>query len=364
MKNDNRDYLYVLNSFISRVEHSFVSSLIKKRSSVIDLGCGDGSLLKIIKEEKDPRKLLGIDISTTGVASCAKKGIEAIVSRIDCTLKNIKNKSFDYSICNVTIQMVSSPEILIKEMCRISRYQIISFPNFGFVLNRLEMLFLGRMPKFMLFGYDWYSTGHIHQLSVSDFEKFILENNINVERRKFVLPWGIRLPSFLEKTGVQNLFSMLAIYQLNGKKGELKIKKEKLPKWTMAVLLIVFIIFLKTRLIPSLRPLMIVRDDLYNMLVLKRNYTYDQKMAELEGSYSQVEEIISHTPNDSVIFVPINNAFMRHEVIAYFLYPRKILPYKNSKDIAKYEFADSTKVYVVYFENKLTENIKITKLEI
>lgn len=364
MKNDNRDYLYVLNSFVSRVEYSFLSSLIKKGSSVIDLGCGDGSLLKIIKEEKDPKKLLGIDISTTGVALCAKKGIDAIVGRIDLELKNIKNKSFDYSICNVTIQMVLCPEILIKEMCRISETQIISFPNFGFILNRLEMLFMGRMPKFMLFGYDWYSTGHIHQLSVSDFEKFILENNIEVEKKRFILPWGIQLPSFLEKTGMQNFFSMLALYQLKGEKKKLKTKKKKFPKWPLVVLLIVFIIFLKTRLIPSLKPLNVVKNDLYNMLFLKRNYTYDQKMSELEGLYPQVEKIVRYTPVNSVVFVPINNAFMRHEMLAYFLYPRKVLSYKNPKEIEKYEFTDSANVYVVFFENELKENIKITKLEI
>jgi methionine biosynthesis protein MetW len=84
-------------------------------------------------------------------------------------LNEIPDASFDYAICNVTLQMVMYPEVTLREMKRIAQCQIISFPNFAFLLNRLELLLLGRMPRRMLSGYSWYNTGHIHQFSIRDF---------------------------------------------------------------------------------------------------------------------------------------------------------------------------------------------------
>ena len=83
------------------------------------------------------------------------------------------DNEFDLSICHITIQMVMYPEVLLKEMKRISKFQIISFPNFAFYKNRMDLLFNGRMPKPMLFGYKWFSTGHIHQFSLKDFEYLV-----------------------------------------------------------------------------------------------------------------------------------------------------------------------------------------------
>jgi len=106
------------------------------------------------------------------VEACKKKGLKVIQGRIDEKLP-FDDNTFDYSICNVTIQMVMYPEILLSEMKRISKYQIVSFPNFCHYKNRLDLLLKGRMPKPMLFGYKWYSTGHIHQLSIKDFYELL-----------------------------------------------------------------------------------------------------------------------------------------------------------------------------------------------
>jgi methionine biosynthesis protein MetW len=114
----------------------------------------------------------GIELSESGVSICRQKGLSVSAGRIDEPLP-FADHEFDFAICNVTIQMVLYPEILLSEMKRIAKYQIVSFPNFGFVKNRVEMLFRGRMPKHMLFGYHWYSTGHIHQLSMTDFYELV-----------------------------------------------------------------------------------------------------------------------------------------------------------------------------------------------
>ncbi|CEG13820.1 SAM-dependent methyltransferase [groundwater metagenome] len=178
--NDNRNYIYD-DDFHIRKEYPIVRDWIKEDSKIIDLGCGNGSLIRFILKKKNVYAQ-GIDISQSGIEICLKNNIQAKVGCIDKeeTYKKYKKDEFDYTICNVTIQMVMCPEILLKEMKRISRFQIILFPNFAFILNRFDMLFLGRMPRFMLFGYNWYNTGHIHQLSIKDFKELCRKIDIRI----------------------------------------------------------------------------------------------------------------------------------------------------------------------------------------
>lgn len=180
--NDNRNYLFGPDSVSQRKEYPIILDWIPSGSNVIDLGCGDGTLLKLLKlkEVKDE----GLDISESAVKSARKKGLRVKKGRIDTRL-DYKNNSFDFAICNATLQMVMYPEVLLSEMVRISKKQIISFPNFAFMLNRLELLIKGKMPKFMLYGYDWYSTGHIHQLSISDFIDYCHDERIKILDAKY-----------------------------------------------------------------------------------------------------------------------------------------------------------------------------------
>ena len=170
---DNRNYDYSLHSGEEREEYQTISNLVTLNSSVIDLGCGNGLLMKKLIAEKNV-SCKGIEISESAVELCKKNGLDVLLGSIDAELP-FDNDSFDYSVCNVTIQMVKYPEVLLREMKRISKYQIISFPNFAFYRNRLDLLFRGRMPRPMLFGYNWYNTGHLHQLSIKDFNNLINE---------------------------------------------------------------------------------------------------------------------------------------------------------------------------------------------
>ncbi|NMC12350.1 MAG: methyltransferase domain-containing protein [Chloroflexi bacterium] len=182
--NDNREYNYSDCKEETRLEYSLISDLIPQNSKVIDLGCGNGSLMKIL--ELKNCKITGVEISESGVRICRSKGLNVIQGRIDIPLEFGENE-FDYSVCNVTIQMVMYPEILLREMKRISKYQIISFPNFGFYKNRFELLLAGRMPTSMLFGYKWFSTGHIHQLSIKDFYELLDSvKGIQIKEMKFI----------------------------------------------------------------------------------------------------------------------------------------------------------------------------------
>jgi methionine biosynthesis protein MetW len=114
-----------------------VINWVEKGSKILDLGCGNGSLLRMLREKKDA-KACGIELSETGVVAAKKHELDVRRARIDEKLEWIKDNEYDYSICNVTLQMVMYPEIVLTEMKRISKRQIISFPNFAFITQRIE----------------------------------------------------------------------------------------------------------------------------------------------------------------------------------------------------------------------------------
>jgi methionine biosynthesis protein MetW len=212
--NDNRNYDYSHHPEGERYEYRVIADMIKPGARVLDLGCGNGALLSLLKKEKSVIEE-GLEISESGVALCQQKGLHVRIGRIDEALP-YDTDSFDYAICNVTIQMVLYPEILLREMKRVARYQIISFPNFGFWRNRLDLLINGRMPRPMLFGYTWYNTGHIHQLSFSDFERLVAEvGGLTVLQKKYDRPndeFRRTISAILPE-----LFHLLGIYLLEKK---------------------------------------------------------------------------------------------------------------------------------------------------
>lgn len=211
--NNNRKYDYTNHKTQYRNEYPLIEGLIKPNSKVIDLGCGNGSLLKLLKEKKNIHEY-GIELVRSGVDICREKGLNVRQGSIDCHLSEIEDKQFDYAICNVTIQMVMYPEVLLSEMKRIAHYQIISFPNFAQLLNRLDLLLRGRMPKPMLFGYDWYNTGHIHQLSVKDFLDLAGKYDLTICEQIHIGIGG--LSGYIVKLD-PNLFSTLSVYLLKDK---------------------------------------------------------------------------------------------------------------------------------------------------
>jgi len=206
--NDNRKYDYSNFSTEDRVEYSLITELIPEQSKVIDLGCGNGSLMKLL--ERKNCTTTGIELSESGVEVCRSKALNVIKGGIDSSLPFTENE-FDFSVCNVTIQMVMYPEILIQEMKRISGKQIVSFPNFGFFKNRFEFLFSGGMPESMLFGYKWYNTGHIHQLSIKDFYELVNRvEGLRILEMKFVKTNSIIKNLLMEK--FPNLFLILPVF--------------------------------------------------------------------------------------------------------------------------------------------------------
>jgi methionine biosynthesis protein MetW len=209
--NDNRHYDYSDTPTEEREEYKLICEFVGLNSRVIDLGCGNGSLLQKLMKEKSVTAE-GVELSSSGVEVCKGKGLKVHQGRIDEKLP-FSDNTFDYSICNVTIQMAMYPEVLLSEMKRISKYQIISFPNFGHYKNRLDLLLKGRMPKPMMFGYKWYNTGHIHQLSIKDFHELVDDvGGISIRKKKYLVgsnPFKKTIASF-----IPNIFVPIVIFLL------------------------------------------------------------------------------------------------------------------------------------------------------
>jgi methionine biosynthesis protein MetW len=208
---DNRNYDFTLQPIGDQEAFQVIMNLISSGSKVVDLGCGNGILLQQLQKERSAT-VKGMELTTSGVQVCRAKGLDVIQGRIDETLP-FSNNSFDYAICSVTIQMVMYPEVLLKEMKRIAKFQIISFPNFAFYRNRLEFILRGAMPTHMLFDYQWYSTGHIHQLSVKDFRRLVQDVGGLVEQGIWTVPIKNSFKRVFMKA-FPNLFMLLPIVLL------------------------------------------------------------------------------------------------------------------------------------------------------
>ncbi len=167
---------------IDRFDYNFITHIIEKNSKVLDLGCGIGTLLKLLKDKKnvDGR---GIEINQYKVQKCVENGLSVLHGDLDEGLKHYKDKSFDYVIFNQTIQVVRNSLLVLKEALRVGKKVIVSFPNFGHWQIRYSFFLSGRMPKSKSLPYEWYNTPNIRVLTVKDFKALCKENHIKVLKK-------------------------------------------------------------------------------------------------------------------------------------------------------------------------------------
>ena len=153
-------------------EHKLIIGLVEEGSRVMDLGCGGGDLLKALKVLKNVRAE-GIELSEEYIQACVAKGLFNIHhGDLDEGLADYADKSVDYVVLTNTIQVLHRPLFLIKEMARVGKKCIISFPNFGHWSIRFQLLLKGRMPKSPRLPYEWYDTPNIHLTTIADFHDF------------------------------------------------------------------------------------------------------------------------------------------------------------------------------------------------
>jgi methionine biosynthesis protein MetW len=189
-----------------RSDFDAIADWIRPGAHVLDLGCGDGSLLRYLKEARDASGY-GIDIADANILTSVHNGVNVIQSDLEAGLAGFDSNSFDYVILSQTLQAVRHTERIIKEMLRVGREGIVSFPNFGYWGHRLQIA-AGRMPVSRDLPYQWYDTPNVHLFTINDFEAFCREHGVRILER-IVMSGGRKV------SALPNLLGSLAVYRLD-----------------------------------------------------------------------------------------------------------------------------------------------------
>ena len=165
----------------ARVDLVLISEMVEPNSRVLDIGCGEGELLKLLAETRsvDAR---GMELSQRGVNNCVAKGLSVIQGDADFDLADYPDDAFDYVILSQTLQATRQPRVVLEHMLRIGRRAIVSFPNFGHWRIRTQLGFKGRMPVTENLSYAWYNTPNIHFCTIRDFVSLTQDLSIVIER--------------------------------------------------------------------------------------------------------------------------------------------------------------------------------------
>lgn len=205
-------------STLTRIDHSVILGLIPQGARVLDLGCGDGSLLDKLVRERGVRGT-GIEIDDAGVRDCIAKGLPVLQGDIDEGLRDFPDGSIDYVVLNQTIQAAKKPVVVLREMLRVGKKAVVGFPNFAYWRMRWYLLTKGRMPRTDFLSYEWYDTPNIHFCSIRDFDRYCEKTGIVVEKRIFLSTGG----GGKVFTGSNpNLFAENAVYLLSAPAGGIK----------------------------------------------------------------------------------------------------------------------------------------------
>lgn len=172
-------------SFSTRPDFVAIAKWIKPDAKVLDLGCGDGSLLRHLHEARGVTGY-GMEIDDTKVLACVKSGVNVLQNDLESGLSGFEDGSFDYVILSQTLQAIRHTERIVNEMLRVGREGIVTFPNFGYWRPRLQVL-SGNMPVSKALPYEWYDTPNIHLFTIDDFENFCHGHGIRILERKVMV---------------------------------------------------------------------------------------------------------------------------------------------------------------------------------
>ena len=193
-------------------EFKVIADLLPNNVRVLDVGCGDGSLMNLLINEKNI-EARGLELVEENVKKCIYKGLSVIEGDAETELHLFPGQSFDFVILSQTLQAFYNPERVLKDLLRIGKSVIISIPNFGYWKVRTSLLFFGKMPVTKTLPNAWYNTPNLHMCTIKDFFHFCLEKNIKINRAI-----GVNEESTSEikinNLEIKNLFSKLGIFSL------------------------------------------------------------------------------------------------------------------------------------------------------
>ena len=187
-----------------------IANLVTKNAKVLDVGCGNGELMKYITENisKDIR---GIELSKSNVQNCVEKGLTVIEGDAEKDLRQFPDSSFDFVILSQTLQAFLNPENVLNELLRIGKKAIVSIPNFGHWKVRLHLLLKGTMPVTKNLPNEWYNTPNLHMCTIQDFVNFCKKKNIKID--KSLCLTNEKISEITKKNmSYKNIFSQLGIF--------------------------------------------------------------------------------------------------------------------------------------------------------
>ena len=164
-----------------RIDLQQIADWVEPESRVLDLGCGDGALLAHLRQHKRCHGY-GVEISDDAVAACVQSGINVIQSNLDAGLRMFSGAMFDTVVLSQTLQAVHNAESILKEMARVARQGVVSFPNFGHWKHAVSLL-TGRMPVTRDIPHQWYDTPNIHLCTLKDFEQLAAKVGLGITGR-------------------------------------------------------------------------------------------------------------------------------------------------------------------------------------
>ena len=191
-------------------EFKIISELIENNTRVLDVGCGDGTLMKYLKDKKnvDTR---GLEISKKNVQDCTSKGLSVIEGNAEKDLHQFPNLSFDYVILSQTLQAFYNPEKVIDELLRVANKAVVTIPNFGHWKVRIHLLLKGTMPVTATLPNEWYNTPNLHMCTIKDFFNFCFKKKI--ELYKSIALNGEKTSTInIGNINIKNLSSELGVF--------------------------------------------------------------------------------------------------------------------------------------------------------
>jgi methionine biosynthesis protein MetW len=189
----------------NRADFALIANWMQPGAKVLDLGCGDGALLTQLRKTHNIRGY-GVEKDDANWLACMRNGIDVIQMDLEAGLSGFEAQSFDVVVLSQTLQAVLNTEGIVREMLRVGREAIVTFPNFGYWRHRIHLLH-GQMPVSKNLPYQWYDTPNVHLCTIKDFDEFCVKLKIEVEER-LVLTEGCPI-NFMP-----NLMGSLAMYRL------------------------------------------------------------------------------------------------------------------------------------------------------